>query len=492
MSKIEDVLGKYSCVNDRENCNVIRPFSKLELYNINPSTKEKYTSVERDEKLQQHKNICNLNSSTVSKCCDKNDSRIEKLANSIPNNKYQKIKVEKTKNNKSIMKVCQSNDANACIGYRKPTAYELCKLANAKLDPSTHVATNLTPDCLTGSCNNELMPFIVNKNDTNVDYGEDMRIVQYIKDDNLESLKVYLHANNKNSNKILTYGFPGNTLLHESIYQNADKCSNYIMENSNNESLELKNKDGNTPLQVAALKKNIIIIHKLLLLGADIHSTNNYNETPLHSAIRSGSKDIIRVLLMNGSSIHELNKLGQSPLHIAVLTPKKDLDVIKLLVMNGSDILTLDKKNRNMLQNLSTQEDNSINNQINTYLTNSCFNKYEKEPETYKQILVKYPHFSPYEINEEANEDDDETNDVKFTKDDINGIEVEYNDQLNDKELYHDKSQLPRKLLPRNIKKYVEHFESNVSQTDNIKTKLYLLSVLFSIMVVFIIYNNAT
>jgi ankyrin repeat protein len=255
------------------------------------------------------------------------------------------------------------------------------------------------------------------------------------------------------------------------------------MENASTESLEIKNKDGNTPLQIASLKKRIYIIHKLLLIGADIHTINKHTETPLHSAIRSGSKEVVRVLLMNGSSIHELNKLGQSALHVAVLTPKKELNIVKLLVSSGSDILNIDKKNNDMLANLSQQPTSQINSEINTYLTNACFNKYENDQESYKQLLIKHPDFSPYEIE---SEDEDE----EFTKKDINGIDITYDDQLNDNELYHDKVQRPQKVLPRNIKKYIEHFESNVSQTDNINTRLYFLYIIFIIMIMYLVYNN--
>jgi hypothetical protein len=482
MSEVIDILGKYSCVDNQDNCNIVRPFSKLELYDINPSTNDKYTLAERNDKILQHKNICELNKNKVSKCCDINDPRLEKLAHSLPKefkDKYSKIKVEKTRNNKSVIKVCPDDN---CDGYRRPTAYELCKLADAQVDPETSVASNLVPECLTGSCNSELMPFVINNSDKHRDYAEDRNLVQYIKEDNIDSLKLFLHGNKKDSNKILTYGFPGNTLLHESIYRNAANCTYYIMENTTQPTLEIKNKDGNTPLQIACLKNNINVVHKLLLLGANIHTTNKYNETPLHSAVRSGSNDVVRILLLNGSSIHDLNKLGQSALHVAVLTPKKSLDMVKILSESGSDILTKDQEQHDILYNLNKQISDQLNAEINTYLTNACFNKYESDPETYKQILAEYPDFSPYIIS-------DSVDDV-LEESDIDGIEVYYDDQLSDGELYRKKHQLPRKVLPLSAKKHIEHFEATIKNAAGVDVERYLLYTILAVFIAIIVYNN--
>ena len=484
MSTVIDILGKYSCVDNQDNCNIVRPFSKLELYNTNPSTNEKYTIGERNDKILQHRNICELNKTKVTKCCDENDLSIKNISHTLPKeftDKFSKIKVEKTRNNKSVIKVCPGNN---CAGYRRPTAYELCKLSSAVVDPETSVASNLLPECLTGSCNSELMPFVINNSDKHRDYSEDRNLIEYIKEDNIDSLKTFLHGNKKDSNKILSYGFPGNTLLHESIYRKATNCIYYILENTTQTTLEIKNKDGNTPLQIACLKNNINVVHKLLLLGANIHTMNKYNESPLHSGVRSGSKDIVRVLLLNGSSIHDKNKFGQTALHAAVLTPKKSLDMIKILTESGSDILTKDEEKHNILYGLNKQIDDQLNAEINTYLTNACFNKYNSEPETYKQVLAEYPDFSPYII------EDVDSEEAIMEKSDIDGIEVYYDDQLSDTELYHKKHQLPRKVLPLSAKKHIEHFESNINHASGVNNERYLLYIMLAIFIAVVIYNN--
>ena len=69
----------------------------------------------------------------------------------------------------------------------------------------------------------------------------------------------------------------------------------------NSEDIEQKNRDENTPLQVACLKNNINIINYLLKMGSNINSKNKFNESPLHTAIRSNSIEVIRLLLINGA-----------------------------------------------------------------------------------------------------------------------------------------------------------------------------------------------
>ena len=53
-----NILSKYDCVNESENCNILRPFSKLELYRENPTNIKKYTLAERNNKIMQYTNIC--------------------------------------------------------------------------------------------------------------------------------------------------------------------------------------------------------------------------------------------------------------------------------------------------------------------------------------------------------------------------------------------------------------------------------------------------
>ena len=78
--------------------------------------------------------------------------------------------------------------------------------------------------------------------------------MEALKRDNVEVLLV--HYNNKSHrelNRTLTEGYPGNTMLHESIAHKAENCTNFLL-NSDNIDLDRKNKDGNTPLHLRHFK----------------------------------------------------------------------------------------------------------------------------------------------------------------------------------------------------------------------------------------------
>ena len=60
-----------------------------------------------------------------------------------------------------------------------------------------------------------------------------------------------------------------------------------LMKNNLDESLKSENKDGNTPLHLAALAGDTNLMYKLIMLGSDISQTNVHGDSALHSAIRS-------------------------------------------------------------------------------------------------------------------------------------------------------------------------------------------------------------
>jgi len=489
-----NIVGKYQCINESEkdSCNSITPFSKLKLYKNNPSTNELYTPLEREQKLLQYKNMCNISGNSVTKCCDKHDINLKRIYETLPNEekkKYGKLKKINLGNNEIQYKVCKDNN---CRGYRIPDAYELCKLSNANIDANGN-AKNLTPDCITGRCENEFMPFIINKEDYNTDYLDDQHIIRFIKEDDVENLKISLKKYNY-QNKILSYGFPGNTVLHECIYQNANKCIEFILKYIKEYDLELKNKSGNTPLQIACLKGNTKCVNRLMQLGGNIHTKNKYDESPLHSAIRKNATDVINLLLLNNVSREDKNKLGQSPLHVAALTPKKNLNLIKLLIKYGLDILTKDNDNNNILKNLNKQPKNSINNEINTYLTQVLYQIYKNNENKYIEILDKYPEFRPYEYVDEEIEEEDELNIQNIDEEsliDNNGVSIVYDDILSNSNLYRNKEQKAEKILPEKYNKnIIESFENKTKNYNNNYKKLCIYYGLFVIFCVFLFYIN--
>ena len=131
-SDMIDLISKKSCVDTKYNCNYQKPYSKIELYNINPSTNEQYTVEERKNKIKEFNNICNNHKrSSLQMCCDKNDPRLDSLVNSShPKIKksfnemrsvYPYIKNNISNNETESISICR-DDENSCKvkGYQKP------------------------------------------------------------------------------------------------------------------------------------------------------------------------------------------------------------------------------------------------------------------------------------------------------------------------------------------------------------------------------------
>ncbi|RKO95295.1 hypothetical protein CXG81DRAFT_5505, partial [Caulochytrium protostelioides] len=74
------------------------------------------------------------------------------------------------------------------------------------------------------------------------------------------------------------------------------------------------NKDGASPLLIAAQKGLDTIITTLLELGADINTTDLEGSTPLHHAAAWGFFETVTLLMQRGASYTIKNKRGWTPL----------------------------------------------------------------------------------------------------------------------------------------------------------------------------------
>ncbi|MBQ3565300.1 MAG: ankyrin repeat domain-containing protein [Alphaproteobacteria bacterium] len=86
----------------------------------------------------------------------------------------------------------------------------------------------------------------------------------------------------------------------------------------NQVSLEIKDKNGNTPLAIAAQNGFIESIDLLISAGADINSVNNAGETPLLIALRNNSEAAAILLISRGADVKVHDKFGQTALHYAM------------------------------------------------------------------------------------------------------------------------------------------------------------------------------
>ena len=83
--------------------------------------------------------------------------------------------------------------------------------------------------------------------------------------------------------------------------------------------LEITDANGNTPLHLACVGRNIAVVHLLVDHGASIIAVNSEGETSVHTAAQHESVEIMQLLLdKGGHTVIELkDHRGCTPLHHA-------------------------------------------------------------------------------------------------------------------------------------------------------------------------------
>ena len=321
----------------------------MELDGVNPATNRNFTEREKTLKKKQMSERCSNNSEAEERyCCDPNDYKLQNIYNELPyelKNKYRNVVVDSCNNKLTNIKVCNSDKSNCKDPseiVRTPTAYELCKLQKVKdsdIDEDGNVNKDkLMPDCYEGKCSFEgklleFTPIDENEKITNHYY-----LIDAVKNNNLNYIKSYFSERTNSVNEKLKYGYPGNTILHQAVYDEVNDIVEFLLTLSPN--LSLTNKDGNTAFHIACFKGNYNAVHKLIKLGASVNCGNNMKDTPLHCAVRSGSYNTVSILLNNGATavLDIRNDHGEIPLHTAVVSRKKNYKIVEILVDHGSDI----------------------------------------------------------------------------------------------------------------------------------------------------------
>lgn len=106
----------------------------------------------------------------------------------------------------------------------------------------------------------------------------------------------------------------------------------FLVENGAN--IEVKNKDGYTPLIVASWNGHLEIVKFLVEKGANVEAKNDYGDTPLTLASMDGNFEVIKFLIENGANIETKNVFGKGCLDYV-----KDEEVRKEIKENYNSVL---------------------------------------------------------------------------------------------------------------------------------------------------------
>ncbi|MHB9147115.1 MAG: ankyrin repeat domain-containing protein [Candidatus Amoebophilus sp.] len=98
----------------------------------------------------------------------------------------------------------------------------------------------------------------------------------------------------------------------------------------------IRNKYGDTPLNIALSKGHLEIARLLLDKGADVNEEDKDGNTPLHVASINGQTQLVKLLIEKGANVNAKCVDNMSPLHIAISSFQEE--IVKLLLKAGADV----------------------------------------------------------------------------------------------------------------------------------------------------------
>ncbi len=99
--------------------------------------------------------------------------------------------------------------------------------------------------------------------------------------------------------------------------------------------LEFWGFNGNTPLLLAALEGNAMMVSRLIEAGADLYAINNDFNGVLFNACYAASPEVIRLLVEAGADINDTNEEGTTALMYAASASR--VECVKMLLSLGAD-----------------------------------------------------------------------------------------------------------------------------------------------------------
>jgi len=148
-------------------------------------------------------------------------------------------------------------------------------------------------------------------------------------DGDVDQIKMHI-AKGADFNKADQYGY---TPLKRAIEGHHAEAAKAIIE-SGKADINAKDREGKTPLIVAASMGEKEIADTLITKGADVKAKDSYDRTALHQAILLGQKELATVLIEKGADVNGADKTGQTPLTLAM--QRNQTEIAELLKQKGA------------------------------------------------------------------------------------------------------------------------------------------------------------
>eukprot|EP00290_Baffinella_frigidus_P047422 CAMPEP_0180402996 /NCGR_PEP_ID=MMETSP0989-20121125/39185_1 /TAXON_ID=697907 /ORGANISM="non described non described, Strain CCMP2293" /LENGTH=304 /DNA_ID=CAMNT_0022406193 /DNA_START=24 /DNA_END=935 /DNA_ORIENTATION=- len=136
----------------------------------------------------------------------------------------------------------------------------------------------------------------------------------------------------------------GNTALHNAAIGGHVECASVLLLAAPG-CLSVRNREGRTPLELAAVWSWHGVAKVLLDAGADVNEANEGGRTPLHSAVQ-GSEEMVRTLLDGGADVAKKDVGGRTALHCCGVLRGREgrANVTRMLLNAGADVTARDEQ----------------------------------------------------------------------------------------------------------------------------------------------------
>ena len=105
---------------------------------------------------------------------------------------------------------------------------------------------------------------------------------------------------------------------------------------SNGETVDIRDRDGNTPLVRASFLGQADVVSALISFSPDVNAVNDLGWTGLHFAAQENHVDVAKLLAAAGAMVDARDLNGNTPLWRAAFSHSKD--VCSLLVSLGASV----------------------------------------------------------------------------------------------------------------------------------------------------------